>query len=202
MARKPKAALTPNQELFISAYLETGNAKHAEGISGIVLRGKVPSGKYVYFLVSTDGTSILYVGKGVGTRMFHHVRDARKGRISGLRKHKVIEHLLRDGKAPRAVVFAVCPDDASAVCLERTLIARLWESGICNGSAGIRTADEIELARIDHAISGVKPFCRWIEERQPSESDVALYWNVVGELSKMKADPMYRLRELTWCEHG
>lgn len=206
MARKPKASkqidkgLSLRQEAFACAYLATMDAEHAASVAGLALGNAAPASKYVYFLVSSDRKRILYVGKGTGKRMFHHVRDVVSGRISGLKKHNTLAAFVRSGEMPCAVVFAECPDDKSAITLERVMIARLWNAGLCNGRLGDRTNDDIAIAQIDHPLCNVEPYCKWVSRSERDPRDVALYWDIIGELSKMKRDPQSRLQELSWSE--
>ena len=58
---------------------------------------------YVYLLVNPETKTPFYVGKGIGNRVFNHLKDAKDGKVgteklnhiqSILKKHKSVEHVI------------------------------------------------------------------------------------------------------------
>lgn len=88
---------------------------------------------YVYALCVPykDHGVVFYVGKGVGDRVFDHVRQARQG--SGSKKSKIIRLF---GDRIRFSVLAVCSDDRYASGLEAIIIRNNKDCllNVANGS--------------------------------------------------------------------
>lgn len=142
--------LDPVREKFARYYVETGNASEAARLAGLTLKAKpTPGMAYVYLLVSPLCGSVIYVGKGKGGRLCHHVRDAKAGRISGRRKHQRIMELLEAGTEPKAVVLQDGLTDTQALRIERQMIARLRNDRLCNSAAGASSTWEIAVARLE-----------------------------------------------------
>src|SRR5690348_9647048 len=55
---------------------------------------------YVYQLIDPRDGAVFYVGKGSGDRMFQHVRDAKRGRVSNEAKTRRILDILEGGVEP------------------------------------------------------------------------------------------------------
>lgn len=202
MPPRKSEKLTVKQEKFCQAYIETGNASEAAQACGIEWSDvPPPSNPYVYFLLCPDKQKILYVGKGTRRRMFNHMRDARNGRVSGLKKHKVLCALLEIGCEPCPVVIATCHDDRAALRLERSFIFRIGVERLANDMSGQRHMDDIILAEIEHSLSRVMPFDQWVAVRHRSHTEVSLYHRIVAELEKMRDDPFARAREFS-LENG
>lgn len=193
--------LTIKREAFARAYVETGNASEAAVLSGVDLLFAAPKGGcYVYVLLCQDRKRIIYIGKGTGCRMHDHLREARRGRISGLRKYRAIRNLLEGGHEPIPAVIAQGLTSSAAVRLERLMIASIGRDKIANGSSGVRSAEEIEQASIEYAIDSVIPFDDWRAKRERSADEVAVYWAILNELVMLRDDPAARQREFTMVQ--
>jgi hypothetical protein len=191
--------MTPEQSAFVASYLENGDAEEAARWAGIALGTQHPTkGCYVYLLLCPMRQGILYVGKGTGGRMLRHVRDAKNGRIAGLRKHNALMQLLRDGKEPVPVVFADALSSRDAFRLERLLISAIGRERLLNATAGSSDPDDMELARINWALSKFKPFDSWWHERAREPVEGLAYWLIYSELCKMRDNPKTRVREFNW----
>ena len=96
---------------------------------------------YVYVLRRPDGRPF-YVGKGIGSRVFHHENEARhpNNRHSNAHKLNVIRSIWRAGGAPTYEIDFVTDDPATAYDRETALIThfgRLHEGGpLTNRAAG------------------------------------------------------------------
>lgn len=147
--------MTPKQEAFARAYVETGNASEASEIAGVDLLPVRPlDGKsYVYLLLCPDMETVIYVGKGKGQRMHHHVRDAKAGRVSGTKKHNAIVAHLEKGQAPVAVAFETGLSDRAAYLLEKSLIAAIGTERLANTAAGRGCPHERVIARARHCLA-------------------------------------------------
>jgi len=78
---------------------------------------------YVYVLVDPSSLVPFYVGKGKGTRAFHHVRDVRRNRKSyNTLKDSVIHSILASGAQPIVEFIAQGLTEGLAYDLEQTLI--------------------------------------------------------------------------------
>jgi hypothetical protein len=143
--------MTPKQEAFARAYVETGNASEASILADVEMSMAAPTdGKaYVYFLLCPAMERVIYVGKGRNKRMYHHWRDVRRGAVSGVKKHKALADLMDSGKEPVPVVFSAGMSDANAYALERAMINRLGRKTLANTAAGQACPHEkgIELAK-------------------------------------------------------
>ena len=144
--------LTQKQEAFALAYVETGNAAEAYRRAYDVKAATQPKGCYVYALVHQDSGRILYVGKGTGNRMHHHLRDARNGRVSGLKKFLGLVAAIEDGEA----IYPWCIEDglssATALRFERALICRIGFDNLLNSYGGQYSSDERAILRGEHLI--------------------------------------------------
>jgi hypothetical protein len=78
---------------------------------------------YVYELIDPRDLAVFYVGKGQGSRVREHVRDARLGRVSNRRKHERITAILAAGLEPIEAIVARFEDEEEALSHEETLIA-------------------------------------------------------------------------------
>lgn len=148
-----KLELTPKQEAFALAYVETGNAAEAyRRAYDVKAATQKPIGCYVYALVEAAGERIVYVGKGTGDRMHHHLRDARNGRVSGMKKYIGLRHAIEDG----LMIEARCIEDGmtepQALRFERALICRIGFEKLLNSHAGEFTADERAVMRGEEMI--------------------------------------------------
>ena len=130
--------MTPKQEAFARAYVETGNASEAAEAADVFLSviPPVDGRAYVYLLLCPDMQQVIYVGKGRGNRMRHHVRDARRGKVSGTKKHNAIVAFLERGETPVPVVFQCGLSDREAYQTEKALIAKIGHERLSNTAAG------------------------------------------------------------------
>lgn len=129
--------MTPKQEAFARAYVETGNASEAAERAGVFFSivPPVDGRSYVYFILCPDMQHLIYIGKGRGNRMNHHVRDARRGKVSGTKKHNAIVEFLQRGETPVSVVFESGLNDREAYRLEKALIASIGHNRLANTAA-------------------------------------------------------------------
>lgn len=117
-------ALTPKQEAFALAYVETGNASEAS-----------PK-YYVYHLIDPRSKKVFYVGKGTGNRIAHHERDAAKLRFANSEKEATILDIWSSGaKVTRKIVdrFQL---EAAAFAFEKAEIERIGIENLTNLAKG------------------------------------------------------------------
>lgn len=108
---------------------------------------KASTGFYVYFLVDPRDGRIFYIGKGTGSRISHHARDARRGKIQNAEKHKRISQILDAGLKVEEVYFEVGLNETEALQIERQLIGRLRSFGLTNIAGGNMSNEELDLQR-------------------------------------------------------
>lgn len=94
----------------------------------------VPAGPYVYALVDPRDSSVFYVGKGTGRRMYQHEREVMRGKVSNAAKASRIAEILAAGLRVACKVLAVFGNDAAAFKAERAFIAE--HAGLTNANAG------------------------------------------------------------------
>lgn len=101
----------------------------------------IPPGSlyYVYHVCHPTGRP-LYVGKGVGPRMYNHEVEARKGVVSY--KCNVIRKILSQGKSLCYRVVFVTPDESEAYAYEAMEIARIGRKKLTNIQAGGASLEE------------------------------------------------------------
>lgn len=168
--------LTPKQENFCLAYLETGNAYIAMSESGIK-RSKPVDGFYVYLLIDPANGEIFYVGKGKGKRMHDHELDAKAGRIANVKKHQRIVSVLDKGHQVDKIVFHSCSSEAEAFGVERIMIVRLHE-GLTNMLGGVTSQKEIAMERAKHALFRLISYEQWIS--YASQAQLKAASNIAG----------------------
>lgn len=184
-----KRELTPKQEAFARHYVETGNALLAAAAAGVTISTVAPKeGAYVYLLLCPEMRRLLYVGKGRGRRMHHHLRDVRSGRVSGTKKHKGLAEYVRRGKQPVAVVFEAGLDDGRALELEKNLIRRFGLKRLLNSGAGPGSPWVKALAEVEEMQMRLLPYDEWIRLRNPPEYARKYHNMMVRELAKLKVE--------------
>ena len=152
--------LTPKQEAFCLAYIETGNASEAyRRAAHRPIKGRARF--YTYFLIDPRDQSIFYVGKGTGNRVSQHVAAVNAGRVGNAAKCGRIFEIQMAGHPVTEVIFSNHARGDDAYTVERLLIERLRE-GITNIAKGQTTEAERAsvLARI--CLSRMKPYTEWI----------------------------------------
>ena len=103
---------------------------------------------YVYQLVDPRCGSVFYVGKGVGSRMARHEKDA----IAGCEGEKAdrIREILSCGMRPVSRIVARFRSEVAAYDAERAMIAEIGLSNLTNvapGGGGVRMHDAASMAR-------------------------------------------------------
>lgn len=177
------ASKTPKSDHFVEEYLSQGCAKKAAQASGISLDRKAPkTGCYVYLLLCPQHQRILYVGKGTGNRMHHHVRDARNGVVTATKKFKALCEFLSNGYEPVAVVLTADLTSREAIRLERRVIASIGLDNLANALPGQTSMNERLLHRLSWLSTKRKPFCRWLDEVKPSPDQIGSYAEHVAYL--------------------
>src|SRR5215469_11123053 len=80
---------------------------------------------YVYALCDPLTEKPFYIGKGQGSRAYHHVKDVRRGRVSNEAKTARIQSLLDRGQEPLVRILEWFADERKALAREAALIAEL-----------------------------------------------------------------------------
>lgn len=180
--------LTPKQEAFLEYYSASGDAFEAAVFAEVALDRKCPTaGSYVYLLVCPQTSAIVYVGKGTGRRMHHHVRDVKAGRVSGVRKHQAIRGMLDGGKQPVAVVFQNGLDSDKALDLEKSLIDRLGLERLANSAPGTGCKWRRSLAMLNELESRIMPYEQWLRVRNPKPEHRHYHAVVVSQIAETRA---------------
>ena len=156
--------LTPKQEAFALAYLETGNASEASLRSGLL--SCEPSGEkyYVYLLIDPRDRRVFYVGKGTGKRAHSHTSNAIKGRIDNAEKHRAIMSILDEGQEPEIFFFSRTHKEAAAFSVERKLIDLLSEAGLTNIVHGQATNEAKAIEVADSLLKRIASKDAWLSQ--------------------------------------
>lgn len=155
-----KGWLTPKQEAFCLAYLETGNASEAyRHVYGEHVG--IGDEYYVYALVAEDIGEIIYIGKGKGQRMFNHVADAKNGRIYNAPKHKAITDIIARGSSVVEMVIESGLDEKHALRFEKYLITQ-FKNSLTNIASGSQHNHDKVGQLAEYYLTKTKPFDVWV----------------------------------------
>ncbi|WP_311514794.1 LEM-3-like GIY-YIG domain-containing protein [Oligella urethralis] len=185
--------LTPKQEAFCLAYIETGNASEAYRRSG-VSEENIGSGFYVYFLIDPTNQQIFYIGKGKNNRVRQHAVAARKGRIDNAEKHKRIIAIQEQGGDVIESIFCNCENESQAFIIEREMIEKLAAHGLTNIKGGIYTNEELAKERVKSLLKRILPYDVWVNTAsemqiqaaaRTSGSPKAFYDEYVGNVKRL-----------------
>lgn len=158
-------ALTPKQEAFCLAYIETGNASEAYRRAGIAQSG---DGRfYTYFLIDPRDQHIFYVGKGQGKRLRQHVANVHAGRFDNPAKCKRILDITESGNSVIERHFSWHDNGVDALIAERLMIDRFPR--LTNAVRGVVPFIEREIMKIEYFLKWVIPYERWIERARPDQ---------------------------------
>lgn len=126
--------------------------------------GELSTGKgfYVYALIDPISDSVFYIGKGKGVRVKSHAKNARKGAIDNVDKHRAIKLIHSYGEEVKEVILFNAKDETEAFAVERELISLMADSGLTNISLGVRSNAEIAQERAKEGLSRLKSFDNWI----------------------------------------
>lgn len=123
-----------------------------------------PSGLYVYALIDPRDGEPFYIGKGHGSRMFHHVSSVARGKEKNSKKAALINSILTDGGEIGYLVLGQYETDAEAFAAERKFIARHADlTNLTAGGDGGRLGGAKEAFR-NHAkrlLQRMLPFDAW-----------------------------------------
>jgi len=148
---------------FLNSYVQTWDALNSALCTGQTLYRSPPlEGSYVYALLSPDMGKIIYVGKGTGRRMFHHVRDVRRGHVSGLKKYKAIRDLIENGLEPVPVILMKGLSSRQALTLERLVIGLIGRVNLSNSLPGEGDRWEIAYQKVYPVYKGMGNVCAWL----------------------------------------
>lgn len=157
--------LTPKQEAFVLAYHEDRDASAAAKDAGIELSLTPPkSDAYVYLLLCPAMKRIIYVGKGRRQRMHAHMKEARTGKLIGMRKHRAIREYTIQGLNPVAVVFQDGLTDDKALALEKAVVFAIGPRIVANTMACTGNKYQRALQQNLDMVREVKPFCQFMRE--------------------------------------
>ena len=182
-------SLTAKQQAFVDEYLVDLNATQAAIRAGYSLGEKPPSGYYTYFLINDQTGFIFYVGKGKHKRMCQHLAIWKRGAEPNPLKAAYFDNLLARGGAVQHLVFSEHgTDEASAFRVERLLIDAFSKVGLTNLVPGQVTDMERAGMTASSLLRQVKPLEHWRVERNPSASEIELYWAVIKGLQGIKRE--------------
>lgn len=123
---------------------------------------------YVYELIDPRSGEAFYVGKGKGTRISMHVRNARAGRIDNAEKHKRIVEIHDAGfEVIESIVLAGLSEE-TALRIERERIAANRQQ-LTNISGGNCTNAERSRQIAAYWLSRMKPFEVWMAAITPKQ---------------------------------
>lgn len=157
--------MTPKQEAFCLAYVETGNASEAYRRSDLTPRKSAP-GYYTYFLIDPHDDVIFYVGKGIRKRLSQHVAAVKAGRVDNPAKCQRIADILASGESVVEAIFSVHERPDAALMVERSCIERFRPSltNIASGTVSERERAAM-MARL--ALARMIPFEVWHANVRP-----------------------------------
>lgn len=158
-------ALTPKQEAFCLAYIETGNASEAYRRASFSQTAN--SKFYTYFLIDPRNQQIFYVGKGQGKRLHHHVANVSAGRFDNPAKCKRIMDITENGHTVIERHFSWHENGVDALNAERVLIDRFPD--LTNAMRGAVPLIEREIMKIEYFLKWVIPYERWIARARPDQ---------------------------------
>lgn len=152
-------------------------------------------GFYVYALIDPISDAVFYIGKGKGSRIKAHAKNAKKGVIDNVDKHRTIKLIHSFGQEVKEVILYNAKNETDAYSAERELISMMADSGLTNISLGVRTNAEIAQERAKEGLSRIKSFEHWIAtagtDRINAASSIAggcakrFYDDFVSNLQKM-----------------
>lgn len=137
------------------------------------------SSHYVYMLVDPRDDTVFYVGKGQGTRAWHHERNVRTGTERNAAKALRIGEILEASLTVGVEIVASFDNAADALDLERDLIRSL-KDGLTNIANGSQCRLRAGLAFARHSLSRVVP--REVYARDASPTDLLLYDYLVSSM--------------------
>ncbi len=136
---------------------------------------------YVYTLRDPRDGKVFYVGKGKGTRMLHHEKDAYKGRSPNTAKCLLILEIHRAGLRVITEKVHEHLHEREALDKEKHLINEIGLGNLTNYHRGTSTLEE----RSKVLLARLKPFGSWRKEINATEEDIEFYFKVKGELEKI-----------------
>lgn len=159
----------------------------------------VPAGPYVYALVDPRDSSVFYVGKGTGRRMYQHEREVMRGKVSNAAKASRIAEILAAGLRVACKVLAVFGNDAAAFKAERAFIAE--HAGLTNANAGgggsvaglsrhggeRQENPEITKRKALDILDRLIPYMDWINEKPRTNEESSMYLDTVATLHEIIA---------------
>lgn len=183
-------SLTPKQEAFCLAYLQSGNAEIASAAAGLTFSESLSGSWYTYLLIDPRDQVIFYVGKGKGKRIRDHVLQVRNRQRDNYAKRARILDIQHQGLAVREAVFSSFNSESEAFRCERTLISTLKESGLTNISPGI----------IDEETRGIMRAKYLLDVMRPPAPEVAEQQVDISSLMELSQDAISVLLECTRIE--
>ena len=188
--------LTKKQAAFVAEYLACKDVAVASEKAGYSL-GHMPPDRplyYVYFLVDPGTGQIFYVGKGIGQRVFQHVRQAQKGKVDNSAKYDKIKTCLAESGHVDHYVFSEHKREDDAYEMERYLIEELAQQGLTNMAHGIVTENQAAQREAQALLEKLKPYDVWVATipQDRAESCIRVFGSLLDFYTLMDSS----LREL------
>ena len=157
----------------------------------------IPAGPYVYALVDPRDSTVFYIGKGNGRRMFQHERDVMRGKTNNASKTGRIAEILAAGLRVVCRVLAVFTTDAEAFKAERAFIAA--HTNLTNANAGgggswagttVQAGERQESPEVTKRnaldlLSRIAPYVDWLNEKTRTNEESDTYMSVVADLHEI-----------------
>lgn len=131
---------------------------------------------YVYGLAYPDSGEIYYIGKGKDERVIQHLSLDGKNEI---KDNCILASIRRGGY--HYIILCYCKDERTAYKVEREFIQQNLRNGISNLRGGTYSQEERDIISAKIALARIKPFNVWIKERERSEEEKKLYWEIYKE---------------------
>jgi hypothetical protein len=109
---------------------------------------------YVYRLIDPRDESVFYIGKGKGKRAYMHQKNAKKGRIENVEKHRKIKDIILSGHNVLVDIVQTFDKECDALKLEKDLITANKEN-ITNIANGNKSNSEIISEMASHLLNNL-----------------------------------------------
>lgn len=176
--------LTKKQEDFCQAYIKTNDVYLALSDAKYNVSSNYGDKYYVYLLINPITNEIFYIGKGKGKRAEDHLKENKKGIISNVNKHRVINEIIKNGFSYEIVLFETDLEENKALMIEKEMIKAL-KSLITNKSKGFLSKHDANQEKAKIILRNIIPYEDWIAKRKRKEFDKNIYLDCIQLLEKV-----------------